>query len=310
MLIIPTKGFGKSVNKHNIRLDVLCDWIESSIMFQNNVPYLSQIDIADVLLEEERYVEQDFALIGMKDAWSEINKRLSWVGTGASVQLDRKRIQRKLSDWKENPAYTFCLLLSLAPFYDWWKENDYTEQGELFELVTEASLKAQFSDWEVYRTGWSKDNIVKLRTVAITVADRLGETIGDIDTWDDPRAKELGLDILFYRPFFDNRRGIPVYLMQCASGNDWDIKLHTPDLNKWCDIIHFKNASLKAFATPFCFLDNEYKKCISSVRGLFIERCRLLRANSYTQNWVDASLKDRIIAWSEPRINELLSRSK
>ncbi len=310
MLPIPTKGFGKSVNKHNILLDVLCDWIEGSVLLQNSVTVLSQIDVADVLLEEERYVEQDFALIGMKDAWSELNKRISWIGSGAAVQIDKKRIRPTRANWRDNPAHAFCLLLSLAPFYDWWKEDSYVVQGELFELVTEASFKAQFSDWQVHRTGWSKDNTVKLRNVAIDVAERLGETLGDIDTWDDPYAKELGLDMLCYRSFPDNRRGIPVYMMQCASGNDWDLKLHTPDLNKWCDIIHFKNSPLKAFATPFAFVDKEYNKCVSSVRGLFFERCRLLGALTYNPNWLDDSLKGRLIAWCEPRINKLVQRSK
>ena len=309
MLPIPTKGFGKSVNKHNIRLDVLCDWIEGSVLLQDSVTFLSQIDVADVLLEEERYIEQDFALIGMKDAWSEMNKRVSCIGAGAAIQLNMRRIQRIGTDWRNNPGYSFCLLLSLAPYYDWWKEDSYVEQGELFELLTEASFKAQFGDWQVYRTGWSKDNTVKLRNVAIDVAERLGEALGDVDTWDDPYAKELGLDMLCYRPFPDNRRGIPIYMMQCASGNDWDLKLHTPDLNKWCDIIHFKNSPLKAFATPFAFLDKDYNKCISSVRGLFLERYRLLGASRYNSNWLDNSLKERLVNWCEPRIQELILRS-
>lgn len=310
MLTIPTKGFGKSVSKHNIRLDVLCDWIEATVLFHDTDTFLSQIDIADVLLEEERYVEQEFAMIGMKDAWSELNKRVSWIGTGSVVQLNGKRIQRIHTDWRDNPAYAFCLLLSLAPFYDWWKENNYTNQGELFELITEASLKAQLNDWQVCRTGWSKDNPVTLRNVAMMIVDHLSETLGDIETWDGPYAKELGLDILLYRPFSDNRRGISVYLMQCASGNDWDLKLHTPDLNKWHDIIHFKNTPLKAFATPFTFLDREYTKCVSAVGGLFLERCRLLGASRYNINWLDEELKQRLIEWCEPKVNQLLLRSR
>lgn len=310
MLAIPTKGFGKSVNKHNIRLEVLCDWIEGSLLFQDTSPFLSQIDIADVLLEEERYVEQDFALIGMKDAWSELDRRIMWIGPNAAVQIDKRRIQRNSGDWREHSAYTFCLLLSLAPFYDWWQENTYVEQGELFELITEASLKAQFSNWQIYRTGWSKDNTVRLRDLAIEVSEHLGEDLGDVDTWDAPSAKELGLDILCYRAFPDKRRGIPIYMVQCASGDDWDLKIKDSIIARWCDIIHFKSQPLDAFATPFSFLDKEFNKCAKSVQGLFLERLRLIGASRYKAEWVSDSLKERLIAWCEPRIEELLRRSE
>ncbi|OQY37015.1 MAG: hypothetical protein B6243_01780 [Anaerolineaceae bacterium 4572_5.2] len=166
MLVIPTKGLPKSVKTHNTKLDVLCDWIEGSILFQDDSPFISQIDVADVLIEEERYVEQEFALRGMKDAWLELRRRISWIGAASAVQTHRLRVQRS-SNWQDYPAHTFCLLLSLAPYYDWWKENNYTEQGELFELLTEASLKAQFSDWEIYRTGWDPSNPVRLKQIAI-----------------------------------------------------------------------------------------------------------------------------------------------
>lgn len=309
MLVIPTKGIAKSVNKHNVHLDVMCDWIEGSVLFYNDEPSLSQIDIADVLLEEQRYVEQDFALIAMKDAWRELERRALRIGQNSAINLNARRVERKCADWRDNAGYSFCLLLSLAPFYDWWKEDSYSLQGELFELLTEASLKSQFRDWQIVRTGWSSENPVRLRDVAVSVAECLGETLGDIDTWDDPYTKELGLDILCYRAFPDNRRGIPVYLMQCASGNDWDLKLHTPDLAIWGDIIHFKNSPLKAFATPFSFLDKEHDKCASRVRGLFFDRYRLMGANRDSSDWVDAPLKQRLISWCEPRITQLLKMS-
>lgn len=309
MLTVPTKGFPKSVNKHRIRLDVLCDWIEASVLFLQNDSFLSQMDIADRLIEEERYVEQSFAMMGLKNAWAEIDRRARWTGTMLPTRLNSKRIER-VADWREHPAYTFCLLLSLAPFYDWWKENDYLAQGDLFEGLTEASLKVQFNSWEIYRTGWTRNHAIRLREIAIQVAERLGEDLGDLETWDTPYKKELGLDILCYRPFPDLRRGIPVYLVQCASGNDWDIKLHTPDLSVWGDIIHFKNCPVRGFATPFTFLEDEYKRCVASVRGLFMERCRLLGADRIDKNWLSSSLQNDLIAWSEPRIAQLLAKSQ
>lgn len=308
MLAIPTKGFVRSVNKHNIRLDVLCDWIEASLLFQYARESLSQIHVADTLLDDERYVEQSFAFEGMQNAWAELRRRGQWIGPGSTITVQGKRLYRN-GDWKAYSAHSFCVLLSLAPFYDWWKEKEYNVQGELFELLTKESLMAQFGGWEIYQTGWTRSNVARLKDVAVEVANRLGEDLGDLGTWDDPRKKEMGLDLLCYRPFPDGRRGIPVYLLQCASGDDWDLKLHTPDLNKWRDIIHFKNEPLKAFSTPFTFQEREYNQIIASVRGLFMDRCRLLCASRHNENWVSQDLQDRLIAWAEPRIANLIEMS-
>ena len=36
MLALPDNGMARSIYKHNIRLDILCDWIEGSILFDEN----------------------------------------------------------------------------------------------------------------------------------------------------------------------------------------------------------------------------------------------------------------------------------
>ena len=51
----------------------------------------------------------------------------------------------------------------------------YSEQGRLFESLTKASIENQFSDWEVYHTGWSASNPVKLSELVVEVANQLGE---------------------------------------------------------------------------------------------------------------------------------------
>jgi hypothetical protein len=33
MLEIPEKGFVQSVKAHNVELDILCDWIEATVLF-------------------------------------------------------------------------------------------------------------------------------------------------------------------------------------------------------------------------------------------------------------------------------------
>src|SRR5690606_36485454 len=107
-----------------------------------------------------------------------------------------------------------------------------------------------------------------LKGVVQTVADCLGEPVGDLALWDTRNAKELGLDLLCYRPFADERVGIPVFLMQCASGGNWQSKRKTPDIDAWCDLIRFKNNVVRGFAAPFALLDEEFARSTVHVKGL------------------------------------------
>ena len=200
----------------------------------------------------------------------------------------------------------------MAPYYDWWVYefgHDYTEQGELFELVTKASLETQFTGWVVHQTGWTRRNAAGLEQVVNEVTRHLGEQKGRLELWSKSNAKELGLDLLCYRPFPDNRVGIPVYLTQCASGANWKSKLSTPHLGTWRNVIQFTTMPKRAFATPFAFLDREFIQHSTVVDGLLLDRCRLLGASRCNIDWVSPDLQDRLLAWAEHRTEVLLERS-
>ncbi len=299
----------RSIVKHNVRIDILCDWIEANSLFTE--AETSRSDVADTLVEQQVYVDISFALELVNDAWSELNRRSRWINNGYAFDIDSEWVRLK-SSWRDYPAHSFCVILSLAPYYSWWTSvfgSDYSEQGELFEWLTELSFKAQFNSWETYRTGWSRLNPVGLAQVVREITNRLGEQPGRLDIWNDSMAKEKGLDLLCYRPFPDNRVGTPIYLMQCASGANWDTKLKTPDLELWRSIIQFSTMPKRAFSVPFSFADKEFtQNCILN-DGLFLERCRLLCASNFQADWISEALKERLIAWTTPRIRKILERS-
>lgn len=130
MLTIPTKGFQRSVQKHNVQLDIMCDWIEGSVLFSDE--RLSISDIADFLIENAIYDDQDFAREMVQNAWAELQKRSRLIGSGCAFFIDINWI-RPVSIWQEFPAHTFCVVLALAAYYDWWISEfgaDYNEQGD------------------------------------------------------------------------------------------------------------------------------------------------------------------------------------
>jgi hypothetical protein len=306
MLAMPDTGMGYSVKKHNVKLDVICDWLEGSTLFADEEA-LSQSEVVDVLLEEEVYREQDFAWEMTQNAWGELIRRQYGIAEGASFSISSNRITRRRS-WQDACAHSFCVLLALAKWYTGWAKqfgSDYIEQGELFEKLTKESLELQFSGWKIYQTGWSRTSPKKLADVVDEVTNQLGESKGDLKTWAKPFAHEAGLDLLCYRPFPDGRVGVPVYLMQCASGGDWEDKLHTPDLKVWKKIVLFAARPMKAFATPFAFLDDDFRRNCNVVDGMLLDRYRLLAACSSDNDWVSEQLRERIITWANPRITAL-----
>jgi hypothetical protein len=306
MLAIPTKGISRSTEKHNVDLDVLCDWMEGSVLFQDDTE-LPASDVIDVLCEGEIYDNQDFAWEIVLDAWSELHRREQWLGAGYPIEITNHHLKRR-GDWRDTPAHSFCLALAFAKCYPDWARpfgRNFAEQGELFESLTKESLQALFSGWEIHSTGWTRTSANKLTAVVSKVASLLGESMGKISRWTRPKANDAGLDLLCYRPFPDGRVGVPVYLFQCASGGDWEGKLHTPNLQVWTKIIEFASRPKKAFATPFAFRDDEFVTNCNLVDGLLMDRYRLLTPARENPNWVPEALKGRLVAWLAPRIQQL-----
>ena len=312
MFALPTSDFSQPTGvppeiNHNIKLSVICDWIEGSVLFDDED--LSKTDVVDILRKEEVYDDPDLAMQLVDPTWNELERRLKWIGGEGPFSFFRQTIKSERS-WKEDPAHSFCILLSMTQCYAGWSTRlgnaDYSEQGKLFESLTKASIENQFTDWKVYQTGWSRTHIVKFSEIVDEIANRLGEIKGSIEPWANPDGKDGGLDLLCYRPFLDNRGGLPVYLMQCASGKYWSDKVHTPKLETWTKVISFMATPRKALAIPFALIDKEFKTQCNQVDGMLLDRYRILAAANYNTEWVPNSLKEEIINWIAPRLETLL----
>lgn len=308
MLPLPDSGMHKSINQHNIEFSFLCDWIEGSILFVEDE--FSTIDIVDALIDSGIYIESDFAMQIVLNAWQELERRLKCVAPSIPFSVSDSRMKRIIS-WQDAPAHSFCVLLSFAKCYKgWWNrvsDSDYNEQGELFELLTQESFKEQFSDWQVMRTGSSHAQSVKLHEVMHQVSDWLNRPIRpNARQGINSRTKEAGLDLLCYHLFPDKRAGFPIYLMQCASGQNWNDKVFTPDLDLWGDYIDFVVRPQKAFAIPYALSEIDFREQCLLVKGLLLDRYRLLAAAKYRQHWESPILTNRIVRWATPRVDQLL----
>jgi len=309
MLALPELGIKHSKERHNSRLDVVSDWVEASLLFSDD--RISKVDLVDILMENEVYEDQDFALEFADMVWAVLADRVQRLNGLLGLRCGRDSVSRS-QRWDECPAYAFCLMLSCGAYiYPRWAGGygyDHALQGALFERLAERSVGAMLPGWNVSRTGWSPDQPVKLRHAVDGIISGLHEVQGvEADLYVGSHANELGLDLLAYGAFDDVHASFPVLMIQCASGKDWRQKRHTPDLNIWSKVINFSGRPLKGFAIPYAFTDaQEFRREAVPVNGVFLDRYRLLNPNrGRSEVWIDARLNEDLAAWVSPRLDAL-----
>lgn len=302
MLLLPEKGFQPSMTTHNVRLEVLSDWIESSVVFACTP--ISASDVIDILQENGIYRDQDFAKEIVKDAWTELDRRRRSVDDGVPFELQRGSI-RCIAKWTDTPSYSFCLMLSLLKWSPSWfhlTKGDYQIHGELFERMTAESLEAL--GWRVFHTGWTHTRVNSLREKVQSIADHLNEPIipRQVGRWTRPAAKDVGLDVVCEYPFADGAGGRPLYLIQCATGQNWRTKIGTPNLSVWCKLIDFSNSPIQGFALPFCLDIDDFRQTCCTVNGLMLDRYRLVDGEP---GWESSALAKELIRWTREQVKKL-----
>jgi hypothetical protein len=298
MLGRPENGLLRSIKQHNSDLNVLCDWIEASVVFEND--HLSKSDVTTALQQFQIYEKQGFATEIVDVAWSVIASRMKYLNAPLGIQVSGNRITRSAT-WDTFPAYGFCLALACAQFYPSWVKQwgAATVRGELFEELAQESFSTTLSGWKVRRVGWSPGNPTKLCAAIDSIISDLNEVEGsELKLHIDEHANELGLDLLAYYSYGDAHASLPVLLVQCASGDNWKSKRHTPDLGLWRTIVSFNSCPVRGFAIPFAYADSqELRKHTRSINGVFVDRIRLLGAFHRTSTNVSAALDGKLVGW-------------
>lgn len=309
MLPLPETGVRVSKTKHNSDLQLFCDWVEGCLLFKN-VSRLSRTDIVDILCEQAIYEDQTFASEWLNDVWSELERRRLLLNGAAPFGVEPRAITRRRT-WKQVPTYAFCVLVPLLQSSDKWRPRytaaelaaHYAQQGSLFERISDEALKG--AGWRTHRPAWSSANTARLSAVVTNVAQQVGEP--EHANWEtnvSPKANEAGLDIVFFRPFTDDRCGFPIFLTQCATGEDWDTKLHTPVLAVWQKLVDFAAPPHKAFTLPHSLGGEELRRITVRVEGIVLDRYRL-HDTSRPRNWCSKELAEDLKKFLNPLIANL-----
>ena len=312
MLGVPEHAFADPETGSKLDEFQLADWLEGCITFSEEV--ISQNDVVDVLHENYLTDKTDIqsakadAVMRVDVVWQELERRVTCLGKSATYRINNARLER-ICEWKNSPAFAFCLLIGLRPAYRRaFKEyRDYTEQGDLFEQVTVAAMKA--IGWHVHGVGWSK-------TAANSISDKVNAAArfigvdalqGATEKWTAPKAKDAGLDVICQYVFKDGWSGKPVILTQCASGENWEEKLHTPDINTWRKLVDFCTAPHRGLSMPFVVRPDRFKRAaVRDLVTLLLDRNRLAVPDKVPADWIPDELSVSLQDWLEVRVKILL----
>jgi hypothetical protein len=303
MLQLPDTGFRYSAREHNSDLDVVCDWIEASVLF--TADRVTTSDVLDALIEEQVYEDEDFANAFIDDAFQVIQRRISRIGPKPALRVSRNALERAVN-WTDAPAHSYCLAVALRHRYASWKDSfpgTYVEQGDLFEKLASEAL--QGLGWSVVRIGWSGVKAQKKFAEAVEgIADYLNEGFHGDEIPDE--VKDAGVDLVCVRKFLDELGGHPSYLVQCGSGENWQTKLGSPSLESWRDMIRFTAPPARALAIPFAFArKDEFRAKRLSNGGLLLDRYRLLSAAGHSPKWLSTGLAKELVSWLRPAIKAI-----
>jgi hypothetical protein len=297
-------------------IEVACDWLEASVLFSG--ASISKPEASDLLKDESIFPDASTAAVFIDDVWRQLRSRRIQQGCSGPFAFDYQRMSLHLQHWEEAPAHAFLLLLShpfakslpLKRVLGKRMGPDYTVQGDLFERLVEAACVVLWPTWTVHKTGWSTTKPQHLPAVVEDVARKLCGKVGNLTRWSTPGSKERGLDLLWFREFGDRRGCFPAFLMQCASGRNFERKLDSPNEGLWQDILDLVPRSLprKAFASPFSFGTSEFERNAIQGKCLLLDRMRLLSAAKLNPNWLPSALATELVSWVRPRSKRLLWR--
>jgi len=313
MLPLLSEGFVWSSKTHNCKNEIVCDWILVNVLLCEDDVF-SKADFVDYLVEEHVYSTESMCLEYLDLIWGELESQLWGLGEYSPIKFEGRRA-RRVKEWNETPAFTFCLLLYLKKYFpDWDKhikdKNEYGIQGRLFEELCLVSAKCRFTGFKVGDFGWSKSTTISFKELVEKLADFACEEMEPEEKFKkyvSKSAKDGGLDIAWTTDFPDLRSGRNTVLAQCASGHDLKSKLDTPNLSLWTKVIDWSKRPTKAFWTPFHLQESSFSSMSLMSQAEMFDRSRILGVNLDEQDWVPDELRTELEKWLGRKVDWIKS---
>ncbi len=246
----------------------LADWVECSCLFGADGT-VAKTDIIDELVDSGVLAAttsdtvEDVAELIVDEVYTEIRRRSRLMtGTGPfsfPFSVTQSVVRRTVADWTAVKTYGFLLLTSMGHLAQWLRTQGTSqhEVGHLFEDLVRHCAEGLFGrPSSILETSRKGDNALKDRVRALLVpfAREIAGGIGSAPA----RIRDGGLDVVIrlWNDTDDIRPGGAHFLVQCATGGDWETKILHPVLAKWREWVDWRGPVYKAFAVPFLFVDD------------------------------------------------------
>jgi hypothetical protein len=296
----------------------VADWIECSCLFGSDSS-ISKTDVIDEFVgsgilqpDKDREVE-DIAESVVDDAFAEMRRRAKLMSTAPSAfpfRIEGPVVRRTVGSWTDGKWYGFLVLLSMGHLATWLRTSGTSqyEAGHLFEEFVRHAAEGLFGKPSVIlETSKAGDNHLQARMRDVLAA--FGRDTTDELSAAPDRVVDGGLDVVIRLWTSDPRPGGAHFLVQCASGGDWETKLGNPKIAKWREWVRWRGPIYGVIAVPFSFVDDArlHDASRDGEWTLVLDRSRLMygldRANS-----VPPKLASDIDQWCAARLPDLQTR--
>jgi hypothetical protein len=128
-----------------------------------------------------------------------------------------------------------------------------------------------------------------------------------VDRWTEDNAKDAGLDVVCHLLFPDQWARRPLFYVQCASGENWKDKRHTPVLDLWDKLLDLATRPSRGIAIPFALLADEFRRAANFDHlALFLDRHRLCGPPLMGKTtWLSSDLARDLKKWTASRLPAL-----
>lgn len=231
-------------------------------------------------------------------AFTEIEKRISATKSGYPFKVQGDKIIKKTT-YTKNLSYIFCLFVSYfgverLEFSSSWKKNTIAKK---FENLSANAIKMLLTNdkgkLNVREFGWPRKwKGLVTNPNFINALNKLCQDCGEMKSsgvTTAARMKDAGLDIIAWKKFPDYLSGSVFFWGQCATGDNWDHKLH--EVRNFEFFVTQPTRTLRGTFIPHIIEipnnDPDYWHMLTIQAGMIFDRCRVAYL---TEKWNDRTI--------------------
>lgn len=241
--------------------------------------------------------------------WAELRRRKRILKGGYPFKV-RGDLLEEDGDLASAPSFFFLLGVAMNARFPGARQDKAVDDGRkaetLFEHVVTAAAKGLFGGAAV-RFGWPADTgdhksiVQRIRDLA----EKLEVTAEKLDGKIDAAEKDIGLDVVGRLLLGDSEFGTVTFLVQCATGRNWESKKAEPPADRWEDLIHWESKLVRAVAVPWWWAKRcDYKRGFRRFnKAVVLDRARILLGRP--DDGLARADKNSILRWTEAQVAQL-----